>query len=270
MNKPKLMVMCGLSASGKSTIAKEFAKKENYEIVSSDAIRAEICPGGVSDQSMNDQVFKLYHQRICGWLMIGRNVIADATNITMKSRHAIFEAVKDIECEKIAYVMTKNFENCIDDDNARGEKRVSHKVINKQIYKFQIPFYEEGFDEIVIHKTTKYADITCGDSEDKIKSRVGSITADEVALAGAYGDVYLNETYYLFENAQYKYYWTLSRADFGDYDDNAFFVYGGGSLSRDCVSDVNPAVRPSVTLVTNTQITKGVGTKGEPYIIEVE
>lgn len=39
MNKPKLMVMIGLSASGKSTIAKEFADKENYKIVSSDEIR---------------------------------------------------------------------------------------------------------------------------------------------------------------------------------------------------------------------------------------
>ena len=160
MNKPKLMVMCGLSASGKSTIAKEFAEKENYEIVSSDAIRAEICPGGVTDQSMNDQVFKLYHQRICGWLMVGRNVIADATNITLKSRRGIFETIKDIDCEKIAYVMTKDFDLCIYDDLGRGEKRVSSKVIAKQLYKYQIPFYEEGFDKIVIHKTITGADFS--------------------------------------------------------------------------------------------------------------
>jgi len=118
--------------------------------------------------------------------------------------------------------------------------------------------------------TTKYADITCGDSEDKIKSRVGSITADEVALAGADGNWNPNETYYLFENAQYKYYWTLSRADFYDYGVHAFFVSSNGSLSGYYVDGNDPAVRPSVTLVTNTQIKKGVGTKGEPYIIEVE
>ena len=152
MNKPKLMVMCGLSASGKSTIAKEFSEKENYEIVSSDAIRAEICPGGVADQSMNDQVFKLYHQRICGWLMVGRNVIADATNITLKSRRAIFEAIKDVDCEKIAYVMTKSYGSCVE-DNKNRENPVPEDVIQRQMYKFQIPFYEEGFNKIVIHKT---------------------------------------------------------------------------------------------------------------------
>ena len=150
--KPKLIIMCGLSASGKSTIAKEFAEKENYEIVSSDAIRAEICPGDVADQSMNDQVFKLYHQRICGWLMVGRNVIADATNITLKSRRAIFEAVKDVDCEKIAYVMSKEVVNCVL-DNVDREHSVPREVIDKQVSKFQIPFYEEGFDKILIHKT---------------------------------------------------------------------------------------------------------------------
>lgn len=154
MNKPKLMVMIGLSASGKSTIAKEFADKENYKIVSSDEIRAEICPGGIADQSMNDEVFKIFHRRICGWLMVGRNVIADATNITLKSRRAIFEAVKDVECEKIAYVMTKTYGNCIIDNKIR-ENPVPEDVIQRQMYKFQIPFYEEGFNKIIIHKTGK-------------------------------------------------------------------------------------------------------------------
>lgn len=47
-NKPELIVMCGLSGSGKSTIAKELAVKYDAAIVSSDAIREEIC-GIVSD-----------------------------------------------------------------------------------------------------------------------------------------------------------------------------------------------------------------------------
>ena len=118
--------------------------------------------------------------------------------------------------------------------------------------------------------TTKYTDLTCGDTEDSIKSRVGAMTGDEVALAGADGDYNENTTNYLYENAKGMYYWTLSRAVFYSYYDYAFFVYGDGNLYSYDVSGNSPAVRPSVTLVTNTQITKGVGTKGEPYIIEVE
>ena len=59
---PKLYIMVGLSASGKSTIAKQIAEKENCIIISSDAIRGEICDGGVADQSKNDEVFKIFHK----------------------------------------------------------------------------------------------------------------------------------------------------------------------------------------------------------------
>lgn len=37
-NRPKLIVMCGLSASGKSTVAKELTVKYNGAVISSDAI----------------------------------------------------------------------------------------------------------------------------------------------------------------------------------------------------------------------------------------
>jgi len=118
-----------------------------------------------------------------------------------------------------------------------------------------------------IYGTTKYTDLTCGETEDVIESRVGSITADEVALAG--GASSINYTYYLYENAKEMYYWTLSRARFGSDIDDAFYVSGDGRLDYYSVDFNYPAVRPSVTLVTNTQITKGTGIKGDPYIINV-
>lgn len=67
MSRPKLIVMCGLSASGKSTIAKELAIKHNACIVSSDSIREEICRD-VADQSKNEELFKIFHKRIREYL----------------------------------------------------------------------------------------------------------------------------------------------------------------------------------------------------------
>ena len=96
MNKPKLYIMVGLSASGKSTISKEIAKEKDCVIVSSDAIRGEICEGGVIDQSKNDTVFRIFYQRIKDNLKEGKNVIADATNITIKARHSLLENVKNV------------------------------------------------------------------------------------------------------------------------------------------------------------------------------
>lgn len=150
--KPNLYIMCGLSASGKSTTAKTLAEKENCIIVSSDDIRGEICEGGVSDQSKNEQVFMIFHKRIKENLLKGNNVIADATNITVKSRKAIFNTVKNIDCCKIAYVIIKDYGLCLLDNRKSCRKNpVPDEVIYKQMCSFQIPFYEEGFDKIILH-----------------------------------------------------------------------------------------------------------------------
>lgn len=151
MNKPKFYIMVGLSASGKSTISKEIARENDCVIISSDDIRGEICDGGVIDQSKNDEVFKIFHQRIIDNLITGKNVIADATNINMKARRSLLENVRKIQCYKIAYIIPKSVEQCIE-DNIYKEYPVPHHVIQKQMMNFQIPFIEEGFNEIIIHK----------------------------------------------------------------------------------------------------------------------
>ena len=156
MNKPKLYIMVGISASGKSTIAKQIAEKENCIIVSSDAIRSEICPGGVSDQSKNEEVFKIFHRRIRENLLKGNNVICDATNITIRSRRAIFNTVRNIDCYKIGYIVVKKIEDCIKDNKNSDRVDVPDEVIYKQVRKFQIPFYNEGFNDIVIRDLTPY------------------------------------------------------------------------------------------------------------------
>lgn len=149
MNKPKLIVVVGISASGKTTIAKQLSKEENCVIVSSDSIRKEIL-GDERDQSKNEEVFKIFHKRIKDFLIDGQSVIAEATNINLKARRAIFDNLKNIECNKIAYIIPKTLEHCID-DNIYKENPVPHHVIERQMMNFQIPFIEEGFDEIKIH-----------------------------------------------------------------------------------------------------------------------
>lgn len=85
--------MVGLSASGKSTVGKQLVKENDCVIISSDSIRGEICEGGVIDQSKNEEVFKIFHQRIKDNLKAGKSVIADATNINMRSRRSLLENV---------------------------------------------------------------------------------------------------------------------------------------------------------------------------------
>lgn len=168
MNKPILYIMIGLSGSGKSSIAKEIAKtSENTIIVSSDAIREELT-GKVEDQTKNEEVFKIFHERIRKGLENKYNVIADATNITMKSRRAVLENARKLEVYKIAYVIPKPFKQC-KKDNLNREHPVPEDVLEKQIRRFQIPFVQEGFDECILHKFHKIGRLNAIDMSDQME-----------------------------------------------------------------------------------------------------
>lgn len=148
LQKPTLWLMVGISGSGKTTKAKELAKQYNATIVSSDNLRLELY-GDIRNQTHNAEVFNELYKRINENLANGVNVIADATNITIKSRRSLFENIKKDDCSVIACIMTKSADKCIEDDIERCYS-VSEHVIKRQMMNFQIPFVEEGFDEILI------------------------------------------------------------------------------------------------------------------------
>lgn len=148
---PKFIVLVGVVASGKSTLAEKYKKhlEDSGEgetiIVSSDAIREEIL-GDINDQTQNDKVFTEIHKRIKKYIS-NYNVIVDATNVSSKSRKALLNCVKKRECTKIAIVMTTPVPVC-KDRNSKRDRVVPEWVIDKQVKSFEIPFFEEGFNEI--------------------------------------------------------------------------------------------------------------------------
>ena len=150
-----LTIMVGLSASGKSTVAENLAKKTNAVVISSDKIREELF-NNVNDIEHNSQVFGELNKRVKNTLQQGKDVIVDATNLTIKSRKNVLNTARQVknggmEVKTIAYIMPKPYEICIKEDSER-DRTVGKDVIMSQLKKFQIPFYEEGFDEIIIHK----------------------------------------------------------------------------------------------------------------------
>ena len=107
--------------------------------------------------------------------------------------------------------------------------------------------------------------LKCNGELSKINSKVGLITADELAFAG-YAYNISNTTTYLQENATDTYWWSLSPNFFSG--DGAHVWYVGGRDGNFDNGYVNGAggVRPSISLKSTTNVT-GEGTSSTPYII---
>ena len=109
--------------------------------------------------------------------------------------------------------------------------------------------------------------LKCNGELSKITSKVGLITADELALAGCAAGL-ANSTTYLQENATDTYWWSLSPIVFGSGRARVWLVGGGyGNLGNYFVN-YSGAVRPSISLKSTTNVT-GEGTSSSPFIISM-
>ena len=152
MRKPRLIILCGLPGSGKSTYAEKHSSKTCIHL-SSDAIRTELY-GNAEEQKDHEKVFEVMKERALEYLNNGYDVIYDATNITRKSRAAIITAVPKfvtVECK----VIWEPIVECVRRDSER-ERTVGEAVIFRMAKHFQAPFYDEGIHDIEIIKPEKF------------------------------------------------------------------------------------------------------------------
>lgn len=147
MDRVKLIILCGIPGSGKTTYAEKYIEEHNAIHVSSDRIRAELF-GDESTQGDNDKVFSLMQSRAIEALNNGQSVVYDATSVTRKDRSyiiALCPKFVKIEC----HIVWAPIETCIERDATR-ERTVGKAVIDKMLKRFQAPYYDEGIDEIKV------------------------------------------------------------------------------------------------------------------------
>ena len=101
----------------------------------------------------------------------------------------------------------------------------------------------------------------------KITSKVGLITADELAYAG-YAIGTGNTTTYLQENATDTNWWSLSPDGFSGGSAGVWGVSGSIGSFGDGYVDSARGVRPSISLKSTTNVT-GEGSSSSPYIISM-
>lgn len=147
-NKPEFIMLVGLPGSGKSTLIKRY---KEYKVHSSDDIREELT-GDVNRQDINNLVFKTLHNRVKEDLLNGENVIYDATNINWKRRKAFLQELNKIPCWKYCLLIATPFEVCLERNNQR-DRNVPYNIIERMYKNFDIPWYNEGWDNIWVEYT---------------------------------------------------------------------------------------------------------------------
>lgn len=147
MNKPTLIVMVGIPASGKTDRTKPLSELFGAKVFSSDAYRKQLL-GNENSQKNNKLVFTTLYNDIEKELVKGNNCILDSTNTTRKNRKLVvdrFSKYADI----VAYVMATDVDVCIKRD-ANRTRQVGKDVINKFVLSYQFPQMFEGFSNIII------------------------------------------------------------------------------------------------------------------------
>lgn len=157
---PKLIVMVGISGSGKTTFVK-FTLLNQYPgavVVSSDSIREEMF-GDECIQQDGEKVFQEVYRRVKKALSEGKDVILDATNLSRKARRNVLNQtrVRGVDIQRGCYVILASPEDAIENQRYR-DRQVPDHVIYRQMAAFFMPELYEGFDYIVFHNPYRHYD----------------------------------------------------------------------------------------------------------------
>ena len=158
----KFIMMVGLSASGKSTLAKNKKEeiledeKQKVEIVSSDEIREKIF-GNVNVQDYNAEVSKIMKILTLGYLRKNISVIYDATNLSRKRRKnfldELYKELKDVSFQTEVITMLTDYDYCLMKNAEREERRrVPEEKMKGALCNFQCPTLKEGWNDISFSK----------------------------------------------------------------------------------------------------------------------
>lgn len=155
----ELIVLIGLPGAGKSTLGKKYIENRVcsghlfWTCCSSDKTRRMLY-GDERIQGKPDTVFRNLHEDVERHLKEGTNVVYDATNVTRKNRKQIILLGKKYNCKIRAIVAWAPVDVCIERDAVR-ERTVGPAVIMKMLKRFEVPYFDEGFDTIDVYNTVE-------------------------------------------------------------------------------------------------------------------
>ena len=170
------------------------------------------------------------------------------------------------------YIVANNLQNYLVDSGFCGDRSITNSGDG-----YSTTSYTEYGEVNRLVKTNKAPVLTCPDKEhdlytvDSTKGNgaltnpIGLMTADEAAMAGMVND-YLNTLSYVYTGT---WYWTMSPYNFDPSvsASRVWRVYGTGNFGYDQVISGH-GVRPVINLKSDVEISDGIGTINDPFIIK--
>lgn len=153
-----LVVLIGVSGSGKSSFANRFFKRT--EILSSDECRAFVSDDQNNQSVTNDAFDVLYY--IAGKrLKNGLLTVIDATNVQKESRKGLIELARNYHCLPVAIVLDLPEKICEERNQNRPDRNFGSHVIRQQAQQLKKSIKglkNEGFRHIYVLKSIEEVD----------------------------------------------------------------------------------------------------------------
>lgn len=156
--EPSLVVLVGVSGSGKSTFARKHFK--TTEILSSDYFRA-LVSDDENDQTVTQDAFEILHLVLTKRLAIGRLTVIDATNVESEHRRTLINLAEQFRVIPVAIVFNFSEKVLLERRANRTDRHFDNTVLYSQMDKFYEDFEslkEEGFKEIFEFRTPEEVD----------------------------------------------------------------------------------------------------------------
>ncbi|MEO0554622.1 MAG: polynucleotide kinase-phosphatase [Bacteroidota bacterium] len=226
-----LVVLVGISGSGKSTFAKRLFKET--EVLSSDRCRA-IVSDDENDQTSTNDAFELLHYIASKRLKNGVLTVVDATNVQTEARRPLVQLAREYHCLPVAIVLDVPEKECQERNSNRPDRDFGKHVIRQQRSQLKRSIKNlkrEGFRHIYVLKSVEEIDAVTSINRDKLYNN----KKDQTGPFDIIGDVHgcFDELTMLLEKLDYK----IERVDYNN-DNFGFKVSPPGERRAVFVGDL--------------------------------
>ena len=145
--KNTLIVLCGISGSGKSTFAKHLLDNNPTIAIACPDLVREILYGDASIQGNGNKVFQMAFDIVELSGKVKADCVFDATNTTRKARKKVIEKGREYYDFILCYYFYPSLVKSLNNMQKR-ERQVPREILAKQMAQWQTPTVDEGFDYV--------------------------------------------------------------------------------------------------------------------------